>query len=155
MNSPIIPTFHTMNATTSIDETLDKHKISWFEDYVLWPTERFWENVTSIPRKIKWFIQRGRRGWADCDLWSLDEYLAQWLPDALLKLKEDVHGWPEGPDCPTFESWQQILVEMADGFKAEQELGEGILDEKERDKINKRKEKGLNLFVKYFSALWD
>ena len=23
--------------------------------------------------RVKWFIQRGRRGWADCDVWGLDE----------------------------------------------------------------------------------
>src|SRR6266852_1897293 len=25
---------------------------------------------------LKWFWQRGRRGWADCDTWSFDNYLA-------------------------------------------------------------------------------
>lgn len=33
-------------------------------------------------RKIVWFFQRGKRGWADCDWWSLDDYISQVMIDA-------------------------------------------------------------------------
>lgn len=28
-------------------------------------------------KEIKWFIQRGKRGWADCDWWNLDNYISK------------------------------------------------------------------------------
>lgn len=43
---------------------------------------------------VKLFCQRGVRGWADQDTWSLDYYILSWLPDALEKVAEDSHGYP-------------------------------------------------------------
>jgi hypothetical protein len=44
--------------------------------------------------RSKWFIKRGRRGWADCDASSLDCYLSGWLPAALRHLKKTRRGLP-------------------------------------------------------------
>jgi len=52
-------------------------------------------------RPIKWFIQRGRRGWADCDVWWLHSHLERILAGALSELVNISHGHPciyEGPD---------------------------------------------------------
>ncbi len=97
-----------------------------------------------IFQTIKWFYQRGRRGWADCDTWSLDWYLDRWLPEALRYLKAHKQGLPramfEGLPtkdnngfCPTDEAfriaqerWNSILDRMIAGFEAGQRMSEGL-----------------------------
>jgi len=46
--------------------------------------------------RIKWFIQRGVRGYADCDIWDFNEYLAGLIIAGCRKLKEDYIGCPGG-----------------------------------------------------------
>jgi len=31
--------------------------------------------IMRIFKEIKWFWQRGKRGWADCDVWGFQDYL--------------------------------------------------------------------------------
>lgn len=99
----------------------------------------------NVYRDIKYFIQRGRRGWADCDVWSLDGYLNSWLPDALRKLKKDKHGVPnsvvEPEDCGEYGSvteegmeravarWDAIMDKMIAGFEANKRLQDGIYED--------------------------
>jgi hypothetical protein len=68
---------------------------------VYWAVYRFFANhiifhPTDIYSEIKWFIQRGRRGWSDRDTWSLDWYLCTptMMPAALRYLKAHKHGTP-------------------------------------------------------------
>lgn len=105
-------------------------------------------NIYGGPRRaflaIKWFIQRGRRGWADCDTWSLDWYLDRWMPDALRYLKankcgiprETLEGLPTNDEngfCPTDEAfsiaeerWNSILDRMIAGFEAGRRMSGGL-----------------------------
>lgn len=112
-------------------------------------------------RRVKWFIQRGRRGYADCDLWSLDSYLARMLPQALRQLRDTSHGYPQDL---TFEEWDMILTQMAEGF----EEHTYIMDYKNWPKENDvqtylewvkphqdKLEAGIALFGKYYQSLWD
>lgn len=95
-------------------------------------------------RELKWFIQRGRRGWANCDVWSLDTYLSGWLPSALRHLKETKHGVPIGcvdsgdrDGCGNSSEagmkraearWNAILDTMIAGFEAAQRIQDGIYE---------------------------
>ena len=47
-----------------------------------------------LPRRGKWFLQRGWRGWADHDVWGLDAYLAAVMAGALRHLAAHHHGHP-------------------------------------------------------------
>ena len=44
--------------------------------------------IFDIPREIKYFFQRGIRGYSDRDIWALDDYLCSWLPKALRQMKD-------------------------------------------------------------------
>ncbi len=76
----------------------------------------------NIFKRIKWFFQRGRRGWADCDWWSMNSYISDMMPDLIRKLK-DGYGCPsefydkevKNNEC---HKWHEILEEMAQGFEA-------------------------------------
>lgn len=154
-----------------------------WEDYIYYPLLRLWRdyNPRQIYREVKWFLQRGKRGWADCDTWSLDWYLSGWLPDALRHLAKHTHGYPSefyvegGNSDEGFAKWQAILEKMAAGFEAykraqeglyEAELGPYPLYGKVSDsrfykarRLRVRDERlfdeGIELFVRYFENLWD
>jgi hypothetical protein len=60
----------------------------------------------------KWFVQRGRRGWADIDTADLDGYVTRVLAEALEYMADHTHGWPDDL-YPTFEDWQVHLRDLA------------------------------------------
>jgi len=127
-------------------------------------------------KEIKWFIQRGRRGWSDCDVWDFDSYLCDIIPQALRKLKG-------GSGCPSdfydkdainneCHLWNETLEAMAQGFESTKFLkghhymkwveskdkkGYKTLDTDYEALENARKkmEIGLKLFAENFINLWD
>jgi hypothetical protein len=108
-------------------------------DIFYWPFYRLvkYHNPFRYCREVKWFLQRGKRGWADCDVWGLDDYLAGWLPDALKQLSEDTHGYPaslcDEENDPSgdagFAEWREILAQIAEGFRAHKRMGCGLYEE--------------------------
>ncbi|MBQ6855753.1 MAG: hypothetical protein IJO13_01470 [Lachnospiraceae bacterium] len=73
---------------------------------------------------LKWSFQRVTRGYADCDLWSMDSYLKRLLPDMMQTLKDIRTGSPgylgknyineDGilVNDTCHEEWDQILDKM-------------------------------------------
>lgn len=69
----------------------------------------------NIFRKIKYFIQRGKRGYSNYDLVSLDNYLQNLIVNSVLDLERNLHGSKELPyeEVDTFNSdW--LLKEYSD-----------------------------------------
>ena len=64
---------------------------------------RHWYNVVLHP------IQRAKRGYADCDVWSLDEYLCKVIKNSVEQLKKNTHSYPMGI---TKEKWDKILQDI-------------------------------------------
>ena len=110
------------------------------------------------------FIQRGSRGYADEDLWGLDEYLSSWLPSA-------IHFYKTQGSCPLYffsslnptqkesraanRHWNRVLRYMEQGFLAHKKLSEEIIiDEKEREELERKATRGLRLFSKHYNNLW-
>ena len=65
------------------------------------PYKMLWEWITKTKiyntiedffLEIKWFIQRGQRGWSDRDSWSIDWWLSEIMPSILIKLKNSKAG---------------------------------------------------------------
>jgi len=131
------------------------YNMKWWE-HVTWPIERVLEKITDVPRNIKWFWQRGTRGYADCDWWDLDHYLAGWLPKALKDFRtKGISSHPVG--VKGRKEWVAILKKMEKGFGNFERLSDIFFHPK-----NKREEKwmkdykeGLRLFSKHFYNLWD
>lgn len=102
----------------------------------IWPWWKHYLSPSTYYYYVKYKWQRANRGWADCDIWSLDCYLAEWLPDALQKLKQDKHGTPIQvfPSEPEYlktdgnanelgwkiaiQKWDDIMTAMIEGFAA-------------------------------------
>lgn len=111
----------------------------------------------NIFKKIKYLIQRAKRGYSDRDLWCLHGYIARLMSSALKDFKKNLHGYPMDL---TEERWDRILDIMQDGFEATlkgdevefENLEQYVADCRKLEKIQHR---GLKLFVKYFNDLWD
>lgn len=142
---------------------------------------RFWNvHCSNWHRKIKWFFQRGHRGWADCDCWSLDWYLADWLPKALRQLRKTQHGCSAEMFDKEYKKkgktnecwkWDEILGEMAQGFDEIRKVmnndhWDGISKKSwtDKDAENARKKdkestekfkRSMNLMKRFFLSLWD
>ncbi len=63
-------------------------------------------------RRVQWRWQRSVRGWADCDVSSLDSYIAGLLSGALLKLARG-HGYPGREPWETPEKWEAYLKDLS------------------------------------------
>jgi hypothetical protein len=142
------PEFTTLH---SIDELFDRDD-PW-QTRIYWAVRRSVKHSWDFPgdtyRSIKWFIQRGRRGWADCDGWSLDYYLDGWLPAALKQLKENKHGTPmsvfptepaalfvdeignptEAASKIAIRRWDNILKQIIAGFESSRRITSGLYEE--------------------------
>jgi len=74
------------NVDDMIDE-LGRHTGWTIWDYIVSYWHRyFWNFVSEIPLRVKTFIQRGQRGWADSDTWCLDYYLATIISEGVKHL---------------------------------------------------------------------
>lgn len=128
----------------------------------------------NIFKEIKWGYQRVKYGYSDRDLWSFDDYLCDIIPPAIRNLKEQVSACPGDLYDKTIKNdecwkWKEILEEIAQGFEAAKDLTHlkyfknvkkgkyyirGI-DKKRRKMLSKKHDRGMELFHKYFFALWD
>ena len=92
--------------------------LEWLEMYLWWPIERIIEKLFNWGREVKWFWQRGRWGYSDRDLWSMDDWLAEIIPNALRDLAKCTHTYPrEGTrQGKTMKKWQEFLRKKAQAF---------------------------------------
>jgi len=137
----------------------------WYGDK--WPFVIRVMKISDVYKDVKWFIQRGSRGYADSDVWDIGYYLCKFLPKMIRSLNK--YGCPyeyydesnKGDEC---KRWKLVLEEMAQGFEAGMELFdreiyyrfESSEDIKNKEDVLRKKfEKGLELFCKNFFSLWD
>ena len=142
---------------------------------------RILDFIKYLPREIKWFFQRGIRGYADCDCWAIDEWFDKVVIPMIQSLKENKHGHPVNM---TKELWDIELERMIyyltesteEGCSEKNEYTEDYLaslyenNQKKCDGIEKEwirreneitkykiemKNKAFKLFSKYFYNLWD
>lgn len=103
--------------------------------------------------EVKWFIQRGYRGYSDRDTWSIDWYLCTWMPEALATLKKRKIGHPIGL---TNRAWQVKLDRMINAFKIAHKIQNcDYKTVKEAYAAQKQFRKDFNLVKIHFFNLWD
>ena len=73
-------------------EERKKHPIKYFMKRVRHEIKYLCDLPGDLYRELKWFIQRGKRGWSDRDGWSIDWHLSEILPAMLKNLKEYHYG---------------------------------------------------------------
>jgi hypothetical protein len=134
------------------------------QHYVLNSFQGFYYKISRIkemPRdiyqNIKWFIQRGSRGFADCDVWSFDSYLSNIIVNGLKNLKENVHGHPinigNKKERNGEKVWKNILDEIIWTFEVSEKIQNHawilITSKKQRTKFINETKKYENKDIKY------
>ena len=141
-------------------------KLDWRNVQVrhLW-YRNIWYKISYFPKEIKWFIQRGQRGYSDRDLWDYDVYLATIIRDGLRDLSYKVYGHPT--DYKNIKQWQKRLNSTADAFdvwlnyfnmddvEPDSEKTKTKTYWKNREKRVKTNEKKLHTFIDDFGKYWD
>lgn len=135
----------------SLDLEEKEYEPSVLEE-IHWFFERIFEKIKDIPREIKWFYQRGRYGYAENDLWNLDDYLLSWLPKAIREFRDNTQGYP---NIKSFNEWKKILTKMANGLESGIELMWNTGTKRKMEKLDKEFKEGMKLFHKHFFNLWD
>lgn len=108
-------------------------------------------------REIKYFWQRGRRGWADRDVWCLSGFLSDILPAMLEKLKEEKYGIPcefvydkdgkEVCEKDAINAWDKELDKMIKTFKVAREISDSDAEYIPTDEWDEEKYKKLKKMV--------
>ena len=142
---------------------------------------RIIDSLKYLPQEIKWFWQRGKRGYSDRDVWEIDNWFLNIIIPMLEQLKKIKHGYPVNL---TPEQWDNILDRMIFCFKEANDSTCSMINEYEEkfiletfgnpSKDNKElkqnfikraneieeyqlkmEKEGFQLFSKYFHNLWD
>lgn len=116
-------------------------------------------------RDLCWFFQRGKRGWAESDVWEMDHYLAGVIAGMAKELREKGMGYPcfhyKGRPCSCKARWESALfrIEYAfryflyvDGHGREEGYERWLEMEKNSHEAIR---KALILMAKYWGNLWD
>lgn len=157
-----------------------KHPIKDFFHTIQCKLESYlYDKPMDFFREIKWFIQRGRRGFADCDAWTLDNYLSKVIYKSILHLKENQNGYID--ENLSKKEYDEILDKIIYAFHTAELISNGTYfylstyENKLHDYIYhkekfkelkidivvmswddcKRYETGWDLFKKYYFSLWD
>jgi hypothetical protein len=102
---------------------------------------------------IKWFVQRGCRGYSDRDAWSIDWYLCEWMPQALADLKRNTHGRPIGMSR---KEWDAKLDRMIRAFRTARDIQDYRPGTKEEMQAAIRQfRRDFDVFKNYYFSLWD
>lgn len=123
------------------------------------PTKAF---ITDKKRLKKLRKQRAKRGWSEYDFWNFHHYHA-WMMISVLERFKTGMGHPVDDNIETMGDWWLVLDEMIEGFKAHIEMNEmETFDPKIHksyneweDPLRKKYERGMELFSKYYTTLWD
>ena len=164
-----------------------KKSNTWWDKFILNPKMNWLRwiiyNLPDIPkncyRNIKWFIQRGKKGYADCDVWDFDNYLSKIISNGLIDLKSQVHGVPCHPNFSSkdgkdiyLDKWKTVLDEIIWTFEVVQKIINAewlYLNSKKRNNTKMKEfgyyimskeeclryRSGWKLFQKYYFNLWD
>ena len=137
------------------DDWDEQHPVLHFFICFHYELNRKFEIPGDTYRSIKWFIQRGKRGYSDCDIWGFDCYLSKIIVKGLKDLQEQVHGSPcgmigtqsisvEDEDGEEITEWKRIIGEIIWTFETTSKIQEKDL----MPVFDERKRKSMESYVK-------
>lgn len=89
----------------------------WWKVHVYWPLKRRWEQLTEFPYIVRDYFVRGKRGWANRDVWGFDSYLCEIIVGGLKHLKKTRHGYAGVDEASTSKKWDKCLDDMIFTFE--------------------------------------
>ena len=130
----------------------------------MWITSK----IGDIKNQFKWFIQRGKRGYSDMDLWEIDTWFSTVFADMLRDFSKNArdyppslngsdpnvifssHAIPEEKNSKELLAWKAEINRMADLFESTRHSCGSTATP---DKIQCRDE-ALEMLRKYYFDLW-
>lgn len=64
--------------------------------------------------EFKWKCQRFKRGYADVDVWNINDWFARMIPNMLKEMEKDRMGHPQNL---TDRQWTKVITKMANLFE--------------------------------------
>jgi hypothetical protein len=117
--------------------------------------------VMDLIDEVRYFIQRGRRGYSDRDVWGWYSHHSRMMVGVIQYLRKHKHGYPLGL---TPAKWSKALAIMEKGFQSVIDEENDYHSYKNLSKAEYRKlifirqrtlMLGLKYFRKYYYNLWD
>jgi hypothetical protein len=117
--------------------------------------------LISLYDHVKYFIQRGRRGYSERDVWDWRSHHSRMMIGVLQYLRKHKHGYPCGL---SLAKWDKKLTVMEQGFQSaideenDYKSYKTLSKEEYRKLIFSRRRKlmlGLKYFREYYQDLWD
>lgn len=88
------------------------------QSYSPWRYPSNWiNNIRLFFRQFKWAYQRITRGYCDYDVWDLDTHLTEYLAQTIEHLAKTTHSYPGNEEFPTYEDWENYLMEIVNKLK--------------------------------------
>ena len=147
----------------------------WYNKYFVIPVSGAYRRLLEVPQSIKYFIQRGRRGWSDQDAWGIDYWLVSGLIPMLERLKKKGIGVPssmyrddedygtdsnftEEADRLAQQRWNNVLNEILYGLKCAKKLQDMDYDYEDKElseKLTKSSQRSFEMIGEHLFNLWD
>lgn len=123
-----------------------------------WYLTHPWEWVYEVYKEVKAFLQRGYRGYADCDVWGFGSYLTDVMAGGLRQLSKGI-SYPGRDEMDTYDKWKYALESNAKRFenvKHYEEVGwQNDREFKKMKNVYKERDMALKFVIKWFDDLWD
>ena len=165
----------TFELTEEVFAKWDKENAKWYNKYYVIPFHRFIYAIMEFPSKVKWFYQRGNRGWSDRSAWSIDTWLVDNLIPMLERLKKDKHGTPlsmfkkkdgvdkhgnptDNADWLAAQRWNNVLNEIIYGLKCAKKIDDSDYNYRDKEltkRLTKSSQRSFELIGKHLFSLWD
>ena len=165
----------TFELTEDVFARWDKENAKWYNKYFAIPFQRFIQAIKDSPSEVKWFYQRGSRGWSDRSAWSIDTWLVDNLIPMLERLKNNKHGTPasmfrkkDGVDKDgnstdeahrlAEQRWDNVLNEIIYGLKCAKKIEDSDYDYEDKEltkRLTKSSQRSFELIGKHLFSLWD
>ena len=165
----------TFELTEDVFARWDKENEKWYNKYFVIPFHTFIYAIGEFPSKVKWFYQRGSRGWSDRSAWSIDSWLVDNLIPMLERLERDKHGTPlsmfrkkDGVDKDgnstdeanilAEQRWNNVLREIIYGLKCAKKIQDLDYDYEDKEltkRLTKSSQRSFELIGKHLFNLWD
>lgn len=116
--------------------------------------------VRFVFMKIKYFIQRGKRGYADCDIWDFNTYLSKVICEGCTQISKESYSIPMSLSIKhgtnydaAAKEWHLILTKIIRAFSLKK-LWATECRFPTKSEL-KEIEIGWRLFKRYYGDLWD
>ena len=165
----------TFERTEDMFAAWDEENEKWYNKYFVIPFNTVIHTIKDFPSEVKWFYQRGSRGWSDRSAWAIDAWLVNNLIPMLERLKRDRHGTPmsmfrkkdgvskngiptNNADWLAAQRWDNVLSEIIYGLKCAKKIHDSDYNYGNKDltkRLTKSSQRSFELIGKHLFSLWD